>query len=126
MFLSSLLTVPALVTSVSATPAGPATFGTRLLVDDVDVLYNVTAVQEASLDPDPIKIHPNPASSAVTVDLPSGDAAAQYNLFNSAGQQVSLPRLNNILDTSGLASGGYMLQVTTDRTIQHLPLIIAR
>jgi hypothetical protein len=64
-----------------------------------------------------IVVSPNPTSGALSINLTS---AADYTLYNVAGQAVAQGKTDGILDITPLPAGSYQLVLTTEgRTSKH-------
>lgn len=64
-----------------------------------------------------IVVSPNPTSGALSINLTS---AAEYTLYNVAGQVVAQGKTNGILDITPLPAGSYQLVLTSEgRTSKH-------
>ena len=75
-------------------------------------VINTTSVSEQSLPL--VKVYPNPASDAWTVQLPENSAALSYQLLDLQGRVLQKGQLqagNNVLSADGLSSGHYLLEV---------------
>ena len=62
---------------------------------------------------DKLLIYPNPARTALYIELPTGNSARTAILYNSVGKNLSILRLNpgtNWLDISMLKTGSYLLR----------------
>jgi len=75
-------------------------------------VINTTSVGEQALSA--LKVYPNPASDAWTVQLPENSAPLAYQLLDLQGRVLQKGQLqagSNLLSTEGLASGHYLLEV---------------
>lgn len=78
----------------------------------------LTAAEGPELREDKIKVFPNPAKDHFTLEVKTRTATTlNYALFNAAGQQVragSLSGERQVVPTTGLAQGLYVLEVIKD------------
>lgn len=68
----------------------------------------------------PVKLYPNPAKDKVYFEIPNELNVDQANIYNSAGQLVKISSVHkglNVVDVSDLASGNYIIKITTDAEI---------
>ena len=68
----------------------------------------------------PVKLYPNPAKDKVYFEIPNELNADQADIYNSAGQLVKISSVHkglNVVDVSDLASGNYIIKITTDAEI---------
>jgi predicted acyl esterase len=68
----------------------------------------------------PISVYPNPAKDIVHI---KGLENADYVLYDSKGQKI-IEGSGNSVNTSGIASGWYLLRVTDSTTEKQFPVII--
>ena len=75
-------------------------------------VINTTSVGEQALSA--LKVYPNPASDAWTIQLSENSAPLAYQLLDLQGRVLQKGQLqpgNNLLSADGLASGHYLLEV---------------
>ncbi len=61
-----------------------------------------------------VKIYPNPATSAVTIELPVSDESSFVQLFNTRGQLIleqTLTETRSDINISGIENGIYMIRI---------------
>ncbi len=70
----------------------------------------------------PVKLYPNPAKDKVYIDIPVTSASLSHlenkvEIYNSVGQIVKTTNVHkglNVIDVSDLASGSYIVKITTE------------
>jgi aminopeptidase N len=61
-----------------------------------------------------IALYPNPATSRLTLNVPADVSVTQTIFYNALGQTIKQSKSETIWDVSDLASGVYLVTVTTD------------
>lgn len=79
--------------------------------DSVETLHlTLTGVGISNLGREEIKVYPNPTSGIITIE---GDDIERVEIYDLMGQQVALYDQNKQINLTSMASGIYMLRVTT-------------
>jgi hypothetical protein len=80
--------------------------------------FNVLGVaKEQQLD---FSLYPNPSSDNITIQLPSGLAKADLNIFDTAGRLIKNAKItvqNRLLNVAELSSGVYVLKIQSEGKI---------
>lgn len=108
------------LTGITSTMNG---YGYRCIIDacsmdTTDVAY-LTVENNIGLEEinESIVVSPNPTNGALSINLTS---AAEYTLYNAAGQVVAQGKTNGNLDITPLPAGSYQLVLTSEgRTSKH-------
>jgi surface protein len=69
-----------------------------------------------------ISLYPNPVQGELNINLPSGTEISTVKVFNTLGQQVQRATRSQV-DMSGLTSGVYFVEITTNKG-QHTQKVI--
>ncbi len=102
------------LTFANATFGGTASFGTRLLIDDVSVTFTPDAVNEAVLPASSLSVFPVPADAQCTVRPKDGAQVLSIAVLCADGRIAATPaQMGDIFDTSALAAGSYVLSIRT-------------
>ena len=90
-------------------------------------IFDYDDVEEGKVEDTSVSLYPNPTQGLLTV---SGKGLRQVRLYNPFGQQVAaIPSYNGInamVDTSGLASGVYLVRVFTENGIYLKRVVVAK
>jgi hypothetical protein len=93
---------------------------------DYYIVYDPsTGIKEPGLSM--FSIYPNPVSNIAIIHLPDNSQNAELNLFNSIGEKIFTSEINGIeykLETSSLAGGIYLVEISTHGSIATKPLIV--
>ena len=99
-------------------PYSQASYGTRFVVDDVNISGPTTGISPLRLENNSISTYPNPAKKEVNLQLkkPAGDGQLHLQLINSEGKQIkdlSYFTEGNLvkINTQELAEGLYFVNV---------------
>jgi hypothetical protein len=74
-----------------------------------------------------ISIAPNPANENVNIIANNGSKIISVSVYNTAGQKVLINNCNDYkanINTSSLAEGVYVIELTTQQTIQRSKLVV--
>ena len=99
--------------------------GDEITLDVVVVL--ATGIHETLTES--INIFPNPASTSVTITIDESLINSNYQLFDAQGKLVSegvLSKTNTTLNTTGFASGNYVISIANDQGVVREQIIIER
>jgi len=89
--------------------------GTTLWIDDVELIYLPTSVQNLITTAD-VKLFPNPVDDHFKIDLPGNSIIISITIYDYSGRVVNNPVLQNgLYSLSGLATGMYFAQIETDK-----------
>ncbi len=86
--------------------------------------FLVIGVKENSLSALNFKVFPNPASTAVNIELPNNKVAESITLINSIGQVLKTKTNSNILNVSEIPNGVYYLEVRSEDHSSRKPVVI--
>ncbi len=109
----------------TSTPGGQATFGTRLLIDDVSMSSEPQGIVEEKAAP-AITLYPQPADQLVNIGR-SGTGPLSVQLLDATGRAVRPTRMvSGPLDTADLPCGTYLLDVVGEEGRSRARLVVAR
>lgn len=109
---SSLPVTSAFIEFSNATGTSTPTFGTRFMIDDIDLRNTVSSVKENKSSGVKISCSPNPATNSITFTA-SDDAQKTLTIYSIDGKQVYRSSLlhNVTIDCSKFSKGSYVYQV---------------
>jgi len=74
----------------------------------------IVSVEDIALNPSNIVLYPNPVQNILFIDADAD--ISQVEIYNIQGQRLQVEVINNkVIDTDNLASGVYMLRITSDK-----------
>jgi hypothetical protein len=92
-----------------------ATPGTTLWVDDVELIYLSTSVENLITAND-VKLFPNPVADNFRVEVPGNEEIQSITVIDYSGRVVkNLVLRNGMYSINGLATGMYFVQIETDK-----------
>ena len=105
-----------------------------LHITDIFNYDDPTGIEEQpKVVPLQMKVHPNPATTWVSIDytLPNGNAKAELSIFNAMGVKVKQVELDGhqgqkVLDLRELANGVYTIAILCGEYYQTEKLVIAK
>ena len=81
-------------------------------------LMNLVEAQEMSVDASRLKesisLYPNPVNNVLNISLKNGIQVEDAVIYDLLGNKINVSLNNNVIDTSLLNSGVYMLQINTN------------
>lgn len=109
---SSLPVTSAFIEFSNATSTSTATYGTRFLIDDIDLRNTISSVKESKNSAVHISCSPNPATNSITFTT-NGDARKTLTIYSIDGKQVYQASLLHkaTVDCSKFSKGSYVYQV---------------
>lgn len=94
-------------------------FMNAINLDAGDEAYIMTVTGEETLSTNQneiskIEVYPNPVTSVLNIDLPSSVVLKEAQLINMNAQVQNVKYVDGFMDVSNLASGQYMLKLSTN------------
>jgi hypothetical protein len=110
---SSLPVTSAFIEFSNATPTSTATYGTRFLIDDIDLRNTISSVKESKRSAVHISCSPNPATNSITFTSTNDAARRILTIYSVDGKQVYRTSLFHTatVDCSTFSKGSYVYQV---------------
>ncbi|MFK7747279.1 MAG: T9SS type A sorting domain-containing protein [Kordia sp.] len=76
--------------------------------------FNTLSVEEEN-ELSGLSLYPNPASDIVKISLPNGIQDIEIEVFDNAGKQIAMQlSADNTIDVSNIASGLYLINITSN------------
>jgi hypothetical protein len=89
--------------------------GTTLWIDDVELIYLTTSVENLITSTD-VKLYPNPVEESFRIDVPGNTQIQSITVFDYSGRVVkNLVPQNGLYSINWLSSGIYFVQIETDK-----------
>lgn len=98
-------------------PGGQTSYGTRLLIDDVEITSSTTVGEKEPSNKNRLTIYPNPASEKISMNV-DGFRAEKIVIYDLQGKIVKQDN-NNLteIQISDLPRGAYFLEVSGENKI---------
>lgn len=102
------------ITFRTARPGGQCSYGSRLLIDDVEVNYNIVVIGVNELTKNKFTCYPNPTSDIVRIDYENNQPTS-LKVFDTFGRLL-ITKTDNYhqVDISMLPSGNYIFRLESD------------
>lgn len=97
-------------------------------IDDGSCIYIGVEEQEISF----FTLYPNPAKDKIILTNNGLVPVTEIKVLDNTGRMVSLDRVtiaegnSHVIEVAALAQGNYIIEVITEKTIEHLPVIIQK
>jgi hypothetical protein len=89
---------------------------------DIGAVEGVNSLSSETFVKSSLKVYPNPVKNNVTIQ--SNEMIDTINLYNYAGQEIKIEKLNNAINMSSLASGIYILKVKMTNGAESIEKVI--
>ena len=115
------------LTFANGTSTGSITLGTRMLIDDVALVFAPEGIAGRAGIDGSITLYPVPAADRCTVRTADGSAVLGVQVFSAEGRLLSdQAPVSGTFDTSGLPVGMHIVAVRTRSGIARTRLLVAR
>lgn len=107
----------------NAIPGSPANFGTRLVIDDIEI-NPATAVGENVKSKDELQLFPNPAKTDITIA--HRNTKFDFYIYNVHLQPMEIGTAtgNTTIPVGSLSPGVYIMQTSDENGVHHASFVV--